>query len=78
MKIHCQKHRLHVQESDLSGSQFDDVNLSGGHYHNINLSGCSFDDPEAKRHGTALSVACGIAWQEGRLPHERNAVRQPD
>jgi hypothetical protein len=54
MKIHQQKHRLHVTDSDLSGSVYDDVNLSGssyenvnmsgGTYHNVNLSGCTFDD----------------------------------
>jgi len=51
MKIHQQKHRLHVTDSDLSGSVYDDVNLSGssyenvnmsgGTYHNVNLSGCT-------------------------------------
>src|SRR5262245_27354358 len=54
MKIHQERHRLNVTNSDVSGSLFDDVNLSGctyenvnmsgGTYHNINLSGCSFDD----------------------------------
>ena len=54
MKIHQQKHRLQVTDSDLSGSVYDDVNLSGssyenvnmsgGTYHNVNLSGCTFDD----------------------------------
>jgi uncharacterized protein YjbI with pentapeptide repeats len=54
MKIHQQKHRLHVTDSDLSGSVYDDVslsgssyenvNMSGGTYHNVNLSGCTFDD----------------------------------
>jgi hypothetical protein len=29
MKIHQQKHRLQVTDSDLSGSVYDDVNLSG-------------------------------------------------
>ncbi len=54
MKIHGEKHRMDVHNSDLSGSVFDDVNLSGctyenvnmagGKYHNINLSGCAFHD----------------------------------
>src|SRR6266478_2519009 len=54
MKIHQEKHRMTVTDSDLSGSLFEDVNLSGctyenvnmsgGTYHNINLSGCTFDD----------------------------------
>src|SRR5262249_40035601 len=54
MKIHNERHRLHVTVSDLSGSLFDDVNLSGsahenanmsgGSYHNINLSRCTLED----------------------------------
>jgi uncharacterized protein YjbI with pentapeptide repeats len=53
MNIHCEKHRMSVTGSDLSGSVFDDVNLSGrtyenvnmsgGKYHNVNLAGCSFE-----------------------------------
>src|SRR5262245_1265564 len=54
MKIHQEKHRLQVTDSDLSGSVYDDmnlsgssyenVNMSGGTYHNVNLSGSTFDD----------------------------------
>lgn len=29
MKVHHEKHRMAVTDSDLSGSVFDDVNLSG-------------------------------------------------
>jgi hypothetical protein len=32
MKIHQQKHRLRVIDSDLSGSVYDHVNLSGSSY----------------------------------------------
>jgi uncharacterized protein YjbI with pentapeptide repeats len=41
MKIHSEKHRLNVHESDLSGSIFDDVNLSGCTYENVNMSGAA-------------------------------------
>ena len=54
MNIKGEKHRMSVNNSDLSGSLLDDVNLSGctyenvnmsgGKYHNINLAGCAFDD----------------------------------
>ena len=49
MKIHCEKHRLNVTGSDLSGSLFDDVNLSGclnmagWRVLNVNLSGLRID-----------------------------------
>jgi uncharacterized protein YjbI with pentapeptide repeats len=42
MKLHRVKQRLEVNNSDISGSVYDDVNMSGSTIGNVNLAGCTF------------------------------------
>ena len=58
MKLHQVKECLQVNNADLSGSVFDDVNMSGSTvenvnlagstFHNVNLSGATFADASAR------------------------------
>jgi len=42
--LHRTTQRLHVNDTDLSGSRFNDANLSGTWFNQINFSGAKFND----------------------------------
>ena len=61
LKLDRTKEVLAVTKSDLSGSQFDDVNISGCTFHNVNLAGTTLDDVNCA--GWRISNANMSGWR---------------